>query len=77
MYCVNCSHADMLNEEANETVFYGVANCEKIRQLAREMHADCEDPDHCTCRHIIGLVLKPEEVARLKSKYEVPDYGTR
>jgi hypothetical protein len=75
MYCRNCAIGDMLNEEANAVAFYGADRCKDIKQAARDAHAICEDPKNCTCRHIIGLVLSAEEVSRMKSQYEPPNYA--
>lgn len=76
--CINCAMANMLNDEGNQQAWYGVDGCAAVRERARAAHAACEAPGTCTCKHIIGLVLSPDDVATLTATddYTMPDYAT-
>lgn len=75
MYCVNCACADILNDESNQLDWYGSKASEEIKQNARDAHEQCEDPKHCTCKHIVGMVLSPSQIAALQGDYVCPDYS--
>ena len=69
MTCVNCVFGNLLNDEANQQAWYGVEACKEIKQKARDAHAECEDPRKCQCKHIIGLVLTPEEITEMQTAH--------